>query len=301
MHRHHYLHIDEHHLDQTEAMEAVVRLAEATGAAPPEAGWHHLALTWQAADGSREQWSFAELVEATRQTGVVPELQHQIDLADLVFGAALAEPEPLTGAGHSLKLRSSYVDQHKELSVPCRYAAIEFELAADVLAHRAAACACSDADDLVETCRHFRAYLHACVDLLEAFLHRHACWMADRPELADSLRAFPRADDTEARVAWWLAHFAQASLADIAQSHEWGECVRLLRIRRELWHHRGPFFGHSVRDLARQLNLVRDGVGGLLHLLRLLAGRGPLGFVEQLRTAPRVTFQLPRQRAASSP
>jgi hypothetical protein len=300
MHRHHYLHIADDHLDPTEAMEAVVRLAEATGAAPPDAGWHQLALRWQGTDGSEQHWRFDELVEATRQTGVVPELQHRLDRADPVFGAALAEPELLTGAGHSLLLRSSYAGQHKELSVPCRYAAIEFELAADILAHRAAACAHSDADDLVETCRYFRAYLHACVDLLEAFLHRHACWLTDEPEHAEPMRAFPCADDTEARVAWWLAHFAHTSLADIAESHEWGECVRLLRTQRELQHRRGPFLGHSVREIARQLNFVRDGVGGLLHLLRLLAGRGPLGFIEQLRSAPRVTFRLPRQRAAMS-
>ena len=298
MPQHHYLHIDDDHLAHTEAFEAVVRLAEATGATPPAMGWHGLTLNRISAQGE-QQWLFDELVEVTRRTGVVPELQARLDADDAVFGPAGADPEPLSGVGHSLKLRASYAGVDKELSVPCRYAPIEEELTNDILAHRADACLHSDTDDLIETCRHFRAYLHACVDLVEAFMHRHACWLATAKDATLPETPFPREGDTDQRVAWWLEVFAHARLADLADSQEWSEFQRLQRARRELWHHRAPFLGHSVRDLARQLNLVRDGVGGLLHLLRLLAGQRSLGFIERLRTAPRITFQLPKTRTSA--
>ena len=72
---HAYLHLDDHHLTHADAVEAVVRVAEACGVPLPPTARQQWALAWQASDGQQQHWSFADLVAETERTGVVPELQ----------------------------------------------------------------------------------------------------------------------------------------------------------------------------------------------------------------------------------
>jgi hypothetical protein len=195
-----------------------------------------------------------------------------------------------------MKLKGEYAGFAKELSVPCRYAAIEGELVEDILYYRTAACSHSDADDLIDTCRLFRAYLFACEALVDSFINRYVLMYAHTRTRKVNAEAFRSAGSLEERVGLWLETFAHSRLTDIAESHEWYEFKRLLKARHDLAHGRHAFLGHNIRDVAREFNYVRDGVGGLLLLLRLIEGERTLGFVERLRTAPRITFNQPRQR-----
>jgi len=52
-----------------------------------------------------------------------------------------------------------------------------------------------------------------------------------------------------------------------------------------------PFYGHQIKEIADYLNYSRTGVGGLLNLLRVSQNLKSLGFIERLRTAPKVTYK----------
>lgn len=298
MERHQYLVIDEYHLAHTDAWEAVVALAKARGAKEPSGGWDQLTMSWTNRDGKVMKLGFERLVDHARRTGVVRELQGDIDAADYVFGSSFAVPVPTSGSGHSMKLKAEYAGYVQELTVPCRYAAIEGELVEDILYYRAAACSHSDADDLIDTCRFYRAYLFSCVSVIDAFINRYVLIYSHTRTKPVDVEAFRHAPTLEAKIGLWLETFAHARLHDINESHEWYELRRLLRAKAELSHGRHAFLGHNIRDLARQLNYVRDAVGGLLLLLRYIEGEKTLGFIERLRTAPRITFSVPRQRHA---
>lgn len=298
MERHQYLVIDEYHLAHTDAHEAVVALAAARGAVKPPGGWDELTMSWTNRDGKVVKLSFDKMVDYARRTGIVRELQADMDSADYVFGSSYSVPMPTSGSGHSMKLKGEYAGFVKELSVPCRYAAIESELVEDILSFRASGCSHSDADDLIDTCRYFRAYLHACVAVVEGFVHRYVLMYSHTRTRPVDVDAFRHAPDLEAKIALWLETFGHARLADIRESHEWYEFKRLVKARNEMVHTRHAFLGHNIRDIAREFNYVRDGVGGLLRLFRLIEGEKTLGFIERLRTAPQITFSAPRQRHA---
>jgi hypothetical protein len=48
--------------------------------------------------------------------------------------------------------------------------------------------------------------------------------------------------------------------------------------------------GIGLKETARQLNLVRNGVGGLVNLLRRTQALPPVPFAERLETAPECRF-----------
>jgi len=296
MERHPYLVMDEYHLAHTDAWELVVSLVQARGARQPPGGWPDLTLTWTNRDGKVLRLPFEKAVDQARRTGIVRDLHGDFDAGDYVFGGSHAAPVQTSGSGHSMKLRAEYAGYSKELTVPCRYAAIEGEMVEDILYHRTVACSHSDADDLVDTCRSFRAYLFSCVAIVDAFIQRYVLMYAHTHSKPVDVEAFRSAVNLEARIALWLETFAHASLTDLNESHEWYEFKRLLKSRNELLHARHAFLGHNIRDIARELNYVRDGVGGLLLLLRYIEGERTLGFIERLRTAPRITFSAPTQR-----
>lgn len=296
MERHHYLVLDEYHLAHTDAYESVVALLTQRGAAKPDAGWEELTMSWTNRDGKIVKLAFEKLVEHARRTGIVRELQSDLDAADYVFGSSFSVPVPVSGSGHSMKLKGEYAGFLKELSVPCRYASIEGELVEDILYYRAAACSHSDADDLIDTCRYFRAYLFACEAVVEAFVNRYVLMYSHTRTRRVDPDAFKRLPTLEEKVDLWLQTFAHSRLADISESHEWYELKRLMKSRHDISHGRHAFLGHNIRDIAREFNYVRDGVGGLLHLMRLIEGEKSVGFIERLRTAPRITFNQPRTR-----
>ena len=70
---------------------------------------------------------------------------------------------------------------------------------------------------------------------------------------------------------------------------EWDHYQELRRRRNSLMHATSSMLGMELKDVARQLNLVCRGVGGLMNLLRRMQGL-PTPFAERLETAPEARF-----------
>jgi hypothetical protein len=74
-------------------------MVSARGAKKPKAGWEELTMSWTNRDGKLVRLAFEKLVEHARRTGIVRELQPDLDAADYVFGSSYSVPVPDRVAG----------------------------------------------------------------------------------------------------------------------------------------------------------------------------------------------------------
>ena len=102
--------------------------------------------------------------------------------------------------------------------------------------------------------------------------------------------AIGRPCSVERRFELWLGEFAGEPLSAIKTGVEWDHYQELRRRRNDLMHPAHSILGFGLKDAARQLNLVRRGVGGLLNRLRGLQKLPSVPFAERLETAPETRF-----------
>ncbi|WP_201981425.1 hypothetical protein [Hymenobacter rubidus] len=89
-----FLALEQYHLSKGEAKRIVIEALLNSGTKSPKGGWERANFNIQNGE-SKSSVSFHELLEATRNTGVVPYLQFSIDRSDDVLEARLAFQRPL--------------------------------------------------------------------------------------------------------------------------------------------------------------------------------------------------------------
>jgi hypothetical protein len=234
------------------------------------------------------QISFQEAVTEARERGTAECLRSFLSGNDPYFVFTIVST--FDGEGPSFDL--GFAAQHLKLAAPMRQGSIETELTEDILEHRRAASrhSLTDHDHFFRTSMHFRGYLLSCCALVEAFLNR--CVMLEavvRPD-APGLIELQQPCSVERRFELWLSEFAGEPLTAINGGPEWSDYQELRQLRNSLMHANHSMLGISLRETARQLNLVRRGVGGLVNLLRRTQSLPPVPFAEQLATAPECRY-----------
>lgn len=232
---------------------------------------------------------YDEAVRTARARGTVENLRSLLNGSDpyFVFTMSMAA----SGEGPSFQL--GFAGQKLKLEAPMRQGSIEAELTDDILEHRriASRSSAKDSDGFKNTSMHFRSYILSCCALVEAFLNR--CVLIDTSELRTSpeLVELQKPCAMERKFELWLRQYANQPLSAINGGVEWDHFSELRRLRNSLMHATTSMLGIGLKDTARQLNLVRHGVGGLLLKLRALQQLPPIPFAESLRTAPECRFQ----------
>jgi hypothetical protein len=219
-----------------------------------------------------------------RASGVCDTLQRILDQHDPFFGGTWL----MATDSYAIKLSIQYAGYSVELQGPCRFAPIEEELTDDLLYFRRAACEASrPPTGLAATTRYYRSYLQASVSVVESFINRYVHLLKHTGHSAATELAQIRPLDE--RLETWVAVVTGKPRDSFRKGAEWSQFCELRSERNRLVHALEPFMGHSINDMARTLNFVREGVGGLLILLRRLAEQEPLGFMQRLKSAPVVT------------
>ncbi|HCO13781.1 MAG TPA: hypothetical protein DIT46_06325 [Gemmatimonadetes bacterium] len=98
--------------------------------------------------------------------------------------------------------------------------------------------------------------------------------------------------NVENRFETWVAAFCptSASFSGVKQTVHWAHFQELRAKRNAIVHSAEPLQATEIEKMPHVLNLVREGVGGLLLQLRSMQGLGSLGFIDRLASAPRVSF-----------
>ena len=137
---------------------------------------------------------------------------------------------------------------------------------------------------------HFRGYLLSSCALVKAFLNRCVLIESAKGRTSPELQELQKPCSVERRFELWLMEFCGEPLSAINSGVQWAHYQELRRLRNSLMHATHSMLGIALKDTARQLNLVRSGVGGLVNLLRRVQSLPPVPFAEQLETAPETWF-----------
>jgi hypothetical protein len=248
--------------------------------------WRDGVVSVEQADGRLFTATLPALVKEARDLGIPRTLYRLIDAQDEFFGGLVEMATDSRG----IKLGMEFASYSRQLRGPCRFHPVENELTDDVLFYRRATCETSGTPDFAECSRHFRAYLQCAVSLVEAFLNRYVLLLecANASAVPEDLRVTGRLDK---RLQAWVRCIAGREPTELLEGSEWSQFNELRRERNRLVHAAEPYVGIEIKDLPRFLNATRGGVGGLLFRMRQLAGQPTLGFIERLRTAPKVSFK----------
>lgn len=273
-------------LSPTDARRAGIAALERAGLKEPNNGWDAASLKHGPPD-KRIAIPFSQLVAEASLSGTPTSLQQLLDTSDPVFGGMLPMMETNSPA---IILTTSHASKTHKVSGPGQIAPTLTMLTGDILHHRAAACA-SSCTSITATAHHFRAYVLSSCAMIEAFLNTYASlaqWEGPEPEAFLKLK---RPLPIRVRIICWLTAFAEKPRSVIAGSVAWDHFNKLRRLRNAMVHPQETYTAFQLKAMAAQLNLVREGVGGLLRLLRLLANEPTTTFIEQIKNAPPITYQ----------
>jgi len=282
----HFLVLQKYHLSKDLGRKTVISALERCEIPRPKDGWDTLNLTWK--DGQPPiSVSFRELVDEARRTGIAGRLQEHLDKCDPIFGGAFAD---VCIPNHQMKCSREYAGWRKEVQGPCRTSCVERDLTEDILYYRREACERSDEYDFRVTARAFRSYLSVCVSLLDAFINRHILLAQHDGFSSPEFDRLKVETNLEEKVRLWWAVCSEDDPASFFQSAAWNHLQQLRTKRNEILHAVEPISIYSLKEIGLYLNLVRTGIGELLLQLRRAHQKPTLGFIERLRTAPKVDF-----------
>jgi len=284
----HFLIIGKYHLSQGEATQSVEAALKHFGIRkPPNGSWAEMDIKIHE-NGQPEQFKFYQLVKKARESGIALEvLQKKIDNQDIFFGRSLSLATP----NHQVEIAVDFAGSEKKLTGPCRIAPVGQELAEDILFYRQQVCKYSNSNDFSLSCRYYRSYIFSSISLIEAFINRHIQIFRTNGLASPEFQELEQALNLEKKIDLWLKVASNKSLSAINNKKEWNDFKLLQKERNMLIHSVEPFYAHQIKKMADYLNFSRTGVGGLLTLLRKSQAMENLGFIEKLRTAPKITYQ----------
>ena len=282
-----FLSMHEYHLSREKARKRVLAtLTQLTGTPCNSLDWKSGEVT--VSDGKKSvKFKAADMEQEARRTGIVGVLQRAIDNRDGVFGGTLGDAST---PNHQLKITTEYAGWRKEVEGPCRIGVATDDLMEDILHYREEICRVSADYDFRVLSRHYRAYLGACISIVDAFINRHILLASHDRFESEAFTRLQVARGMEEKVECWLQTCSEKTLKAIANREEWCHFQELRQERNALQHAVEPFSVYSIRVIAKYLNYTRTGIGALLKLLRSIHSKPTLGFIERLRTAPEVSF-----------
>jgi hypothetical protein len=278
--------MSEYHFSQEKARAQVLATLKRLRVMVAGVDWQRSVLNGQI-DGKAVRLTYREMEEDARRTGVVQRLQRQLDRQDSIFGGTFEAGTP----NHNMSVKTEYAGWVKEVQGPCRVSPIEDDLMEDILFFRQETCAHSADYDFRRMTRFYRAYLGACVSMLDAFINRHIILAEYQGFASPELAELKESRKTERRVELWLAVCTTSPMEKLTSRKEWCHFQQLRQKRNQLMHAADPFSVYSVPEIGKHLNYVRTGIGELLKLLREWHDKPTLAFIERLRTAPEVTYR----------
>lgn len=281
------------HLSLPMARRNAIETLERCSVKEPPSGWESLTLKWHN-EAPPSMTTFAELVEETRRKGIACRLQDSLDQRDPVFGGTIDE---IATSNFQMKCKVQWGAWTKEVWGPCRGSSVLRDLTEDVLFYRREACERSNEYDFRLTARAYRSYLAACISLVDAFINRHIYSAKNEGFTSPEFEVLKDEKKLEERMRLWWKVCSEDDPSTFFSSIPWCHLQELRTKRNEILHAIDPIAVYSLQEMQSYLNKVRTGVGESLLMLRVAHKKSTVGFVERLRTAPKVHFRKVRFKA----
>lgn len=240
-----------------------------------------------------EKKKYYELVNQVRQSGICGFIQTDLDRQDPVFGATFGMSTPTW----QMKLTTEWAGYKKELNGPCRNIPSEIDLSEDIEFYKEETCIESSNHDFEMVSRNYRGYLFSSIALVDCYINRHIILFDFNGLQSEEFEKLKKSRNTEERIELFIIIFCNFDFTELKQSKIWDDFKKLKNLRNEMVHSVNPYMGFELKELATNLNLSVNGVGGLLKKLQDGQGRNSLGFIERIRTSPVIHFNQVTLRA----
>lgn len=282
-----FLVLTEYHLSAEKARQAVIDTCTRCGMEPANGNWDKTTVNWEKTDPPFSM-EFPEMVKEARRTGIVRLLQRHLDTKDGVFGGG--NIEDLCTPNFQMTLTADIGGFKGEVQGPCRTSLVEKDLTDDILFYRRLVCQHSNEYDFELSARYYRNYLSACTSIVDAFVNRHILIASSQGFTSPEFEQLRNATKVETRLELWWRVCVDSDPSPLFKSVQWNHFHELRTKRNEILHAVDPIGLYSIPRMQEFLNKVRTGVGGLMLLMRKAHNKPSLGFIERLRTAPRVEY-----------
>lgn len=255
-------------------------------------------FTFTPAGGKPQSLVFADLVESTRRTGVVPDLDRDLwrktdphGTIGLAFNGNLGF-QVSAGPMTSKTLNSPGYITNSVLP----------DLLEEILFHRGETARLSAiSEDSFKPCfRAYRAYLSSCITALDAFLNHRQWFTLNDPAKklsVDDEKILRQRGNLDDKFKKWIPLMTAGKTVDTA-SPAWLDYQKIRAARNGYVHSNVPNYVFSTAEAAADLNLCRLGVGQLLLETVSLFGTNPLPALLAVRHAPVADF-VPVDRSAA--
>jgi hypothetical protein len=239
--------------------------------------------------------NFANLIKETQEQGVPKILQFIADSLDIYLRPTIPIAIGEIPKGLKISIGSQIGQEHESVQAPGFMESAESSLANDILYFRRMVCLNSSMRNAEVCGRYFRSYLLACVSLVDCFLARYINVVKEHVNNIDEYENTSTLASTsgiEKRIDAWFKTFAFHEIENYKEnSTEWLYFQRIRNKRNSFVHPSKPFTVYSIKDMEKYLNYCNKGIGGLLENFRVYSGAAPdIGFIQKIKTAPKVTF-----------
>jgi hypothetical protein len=289
-----FLVMSRHHLSPTKARNAIIAVLQRCNLGCPDGDWDKTVVTMSIKDKPPIQATFPDMVKEARENGIVRLLQRPLDKNDNIFGGTY---EDFCTANYQIRITSEWAEFKIETQGPCRTSCPTTDLTEDILYARRQTCEHSNEYDFIHTCRHFRNYLSACMSLADSFVNRNIHVAKANGFTSPAFEELQKTIGLERKLELLWTMCSTEDLSLLLDSSHYCHFQELRTKRNALLHAVEPIATYSLRDIQSYLNKVRSGIGELLLLFRTAHGKPTLGFIERLRSAPKVAFHKVHLRA----
>jgi hypothetical protein len=136
----------------------------------------------------------------------------------------------------NMTIKTTYAGWEKEVQGPCRLGLAEMDMMEDILTYRRQACDHSADHTFRLLARDYRAYLGACISLIDAFINRHILVATHDGFASPEFERLKASKNTEERVELWLDVCSEKPKEHLFRTKEWCHFQALRQKRNELAH-----------------------------------------------------------------
>lgn len=233
-----------------------------------------------------EKKQYFELVRQVREHGVCYFLQHDLDEGDNIFGGQYV----MTTPNWQIKINTEWAGYSKEFQGPFRNNPSEIDLSGDIEFYKDETCIESNDQDFNMCSRNYRGYLFSSIALVDAYINKHILIHSYHGLASEEFMKLKDLRNIEEKIELFVEIFCCFPFSELKKSIFWDHFKRLKNLRNEVVHSVHPFLGIEIKEMAFNLNLSINGIGGLLRKLQEGQKRFSLAFIEQIRTSPAIHY-----------
>ena len=196
-----FLTMHPYHLSRAKARQAVLATLErGTSGRPKNVDWKNGAVNITSGKVTK-RFMFSAMELEARQTGVLGGIQRLLDSSDGVFGGTMGQTAT---PNFQLTIKTEYAGWIGEVQGPCRIGLATDDLMEDILHYRKEACLASTDYTFRHLARHYRAYLSACISIVDAFINRHVLLASHDGFESEAFTRLKEARGMEEKIDCWL-------------------------------------------------------------------------------------------------